>query len=755
MASTWNRDLIEEVGQALGRETRAKNCGMLLGPMVNLHRIPNGGRNYETFSEDPVLTGKMAAAIIRGIQSEGTAACIKSFACNNQQKEQKLMSSEVDPRTLREIYLKVFTIALAESAPWGVMTSYNAINGEYPSDSRYWLEDVLRDEMGYEDFVVSDWHSIQSDGALTSGVDMEMPGPGKTLTVEKIKAALEAGTLTREEIEKRALRVLNLHARCTPARLGMGPYSPPELDTPRHRELCRRVAEEACVLLKNERNLLPLQKEKLKRIAVIGPNANHARLGGGGSASVSPFYSVSPLQGIRELLGDAVEVVYAEGCSLGNAHPAIAPKYLTPEGGELGEGLLGHYYENEAFDQGLPPTAIQTDSVIDFSWGWASPVTGLPRMSYTIRWTGSVIPPTSGETTLTLSTQEGIARLWIDDELVIDIWSQLDSTNFEDSYQSRNALYTLKLTAGHEYKIKVEYRKTGARSAIHLGWELPDVADSIAEAVELAKSADAVICVGGISNAFEGGTHDRDAFNLPGNQESLIEQIVAANENTIVVLKNGTPVSFKGWSEKVPAILEAHYPGQEGGNAIARILFGEVNPSGRLADTIPNSWEEVPALEFYPGAEGKAPYAEGLMVGYRHYDASQTAPVYPFGFGLSYTEFEHQPPIIAADHREPNGGYITVDCTVQNTGSRAGKETVQCYLEFINPSPDRPPRQLLSFEKVELQPSESKTVSLKINYTDLLTYSTEEACWKLEYTQFRIATGAHSRDLKSVEFDWV
>ncbi|WP_309386272.1 glycoside hydrolase family 3 C-terminal domain-containing protein [Cerasicoccus frondis] len=747
MASTWNPALIEEVGQALGRETRAKNCRMLLGPMVNLHRLPCGGRNYETFSEDPVLAGKMASAIIRGIQSEGASACIKSFACNNQQFEQKKMSAEVDPRTLRELYLRVFAIALREAAPWAVMTCYNPINGEYPGDSREWMQEVLRDEMGFTGFIVSDWNALQGEGAITSSVDMEMPGPGKVLTPERLQEALDSGLIDEEEITRRFERLVSLYQKCEPARKDEQ-YSPPELDSPRHRNIARRTAEESITLLKNDDAVLPFDRTKIKRLAVIGPNAANARLGGGGSASVSPFYAISPLEGIRALLGEEVEVLSAEGCSMGSNLPTVHSDYLSPADGEFGQGLMAEYFQVENFLNGKPPCATQIDAQIDFSWGWASPTTGLPRNDYVVRWTGKLRLTEPGQYRFSIATQEGVGRVDFDGETVIDCWSDFDETNFESAYANRAGQYSLEIAEPREIELLILYRKTKTRGGIHFGWATPDRKDPIEEAVSLAASCDAVVIAAGLSNQFEGGDCDRKFFHLPGRQDELIRRITAANPNTAVVLKNGTPVDYRTWLDSTPALLEAYYPGQEGGAAIARVLFGEVNPSGKLPDTHPICWDEVPSMQFYPGKNGKADYGEGLMVGYRHYDSANLEPAFAFGFGLSYTTFKLGAPrlsgILAQD------GEIEIHMPVTNTGERAGQEVVQVYLEWVNPPAGRPPRALVNFTKLSLQPGETKTARLAVNYHDLLTYNPTRSAWELEHRDFNLCIGNSSRNFQRI-----
>lgn len=751
MAATWNRELLEEAGAILGREGKAKGLGMVLAPMVNLHRLPCGGRNYETFSEDPVLTGKMSAAIIRGIQSEGLSACIKSFACNNQQKNQQRTSSDVDEKTLRDLYLRVFEIALEESNPWAVMTSYNAINGEHPSDSRHWLNEVLREEYGFKGVIVSDWHSTQGDDALESTMDIEMPGPAKVLTPENVTRALEAGILDTEEIDRRARRIIELYRKTLPARQGDPRFSPPELDSPRHREIAQRVAEEAIVLLKNDGALLPLDRSKIKKIAVVGPNASIARLGGGGSASVLAGIAISPLEGIRAAVGPDCEVVYSEGCAHGGEVPAIPDTFWFLDSECNQAGIQADYFSHEAFDTDGTPVKSQTDAAVNFQWGWAAPTDGAPRALYAIRWTGYIKPPRTGVYTLAVSAKEGIARVRINGEEKLDCWTQYDPGNFEDKYTNRQASAEVELEADKPVKVQVEYKKTGTRAGIRLGWTVPGVSDPAQEAIELAQSADAVIVCAGLSNSFEGGMCDRAEFDLPDQQDEFIQRIAAANPNTVVVLKNGTPVSFENWLKHVPSVLEAFYPGQAGGHAIARVIFGDVNPSGRLPDTIPMSWDQSESMKYYPGVDGHAPYSEGFQVGYRDFDFNGKEPRFPFGFGLSYTQFEMGIPQLPGQSFSDSVP-MQIEVEICNTGSRAGKTVVQGYIEAIDRDTESAVRQLFEFKKVSLDAGESQTVQLTLTYRDLLGYDPESRSWKLNGTQFRVGVGPHSRDLKTADF---
>jgi beta-glucosidase len=751
MAATWNLSLLYKVGRALGRETRAKGCSMLLGPMVNLHRLPCGGRNYETFSEDPILTGKLAAAIVRGLQSEGTGACVKSFACNNQQTAQSTTSSEVDSKTLRELYLKVFAVILAESDPWAVMTSYNPLNGHYPSDDYGLLTGLLREELGFPNVVVSDWHAVQGEGALFSGLDIEMPGPAQILTPERLESSMKGGKLSIEEIDTRVDRILKLHARVSLARQKDKRYSPPELNSRRHADLAREVAEESIVLLQNEENVLPLDHTATRRVAVIGPNAATARLGGGGSASVLPPYAISVLQGLQNL-GHTLEIEYAEGCSLNGDSTAIPPDAFLPRASHREDrGLNAKYFTADAFDAGHPPQTESIDPAIDFSWGWAAPIDGLPRNDYAVRWEGQLRSPCTGTVTLSLATNEGLGRVWLDDELILDCWSSHDPHNFEDRFTNRHATTDRSFVAGASHAIRVEFRKTGTRAGIRLAWKTPGADDQLEQAAQLAAKCDCAIVVVGLSNMFEGGNCDREQFEMPGQQEELIRRVAAANRRTVVVLYNGTPVSFRAWRDAVPAILEAFYPGQEGGNAIARILFGKVTPSGKLPDTIPYSWEELPAMKAFPGQNGKAVYSEGRLVGYRYYDQARRDPEFPFGFGLSYTRFQYTPPILVRPTSGANEATaLEILTTVKNVGSREGKETVQLYYERIEPDPGDPLRELLDFTKLLLQPGECREVRFHIPLQAIANYHVSTATWHLPPGPFRLAIGPHSRALQNV-----
>jgi beta-glucosidase len=744
MACTWNPQLMEEVGRAIGRECRALGISMLLGPKVNLHRLPINGRCFETFSEDPLLAGTLGAGIIRGIQGEGVAACLKAAAANNQQHDQHHISSEVDERTLRELYLRVFEIAMRLSAPVALMTSYNLLNGFNAGESEWMIKRVIKGDWKFPGVVVSDWRAISTDAVYRSGLDLEMPGPGTMLCAEKVREALADGRLTREDFEDRAARVYEMirnHARDEHNREADAGL----LDHPSHRELARRVAEESIVLLKNDGNVLPFDRSTIRRLAVIGPNAAAARLGGGGSASVTPFYSVSPLAGIRQLCGDQIELLFQEGCSLVGSMRAVEAAFdHAAADGTFQPGLLAEF-----FNQGEPvnkPDASWVVPQVDFSWGWAAPGNGVTRYNFAARFSGRLIPRHSGLHRLGVYGQEGGVRLMLNGKLLVDDWAPLESLNFESNYQTRHHAIEVDFVAGRPVELVLEYGKRAARSAVRLEWEEPGAASPMEGAVKAAASADAVVLCMGLSNLFEGGSRDRQSLDLPEIQVELIRKVAAVNPNTVVVLNSGGPLALP-WIDAVPAVLAAFYPGQEGGNALAKLLFGELSPSGRLSDTWAYRLSDYPGMAEYPETGGKTFYREGVFMGYRHFDTAEVEPRFPFGFGLGYTRFEHSEPVLSCSCIAPEG---TVECRVgiHNAGVREGMEVVQLYIGPCDAPLPRPEKELKGYQKIRLAPGESRVVSFTIHWRDLAHWCPDAHAWRTHPGLFRVMTGPHSRACK-------
>lgn len=747
MAATWNPDLMEKTGEVIGRETRALGCSLMLGPMINLHRIPINGRSFETFSEDPVLAGRLGAAIIRGIQSQGVGACVKSVTANNQQKHQDKVSVEADERTIRELYMRAFEIAVREGRPAAIMTAYNALNGKPTSESFWLLTEVIKHEWQYSGFIVSDWRAVKSSEAFTAGLDLEMPGPGKFLNPAGVLRALETGLLSPAELDDRVSRLLRFLLQ-----FGKAEDAPVDLaamlDTPGHRACAQAVAEEAIVLLKNDGAILPLDRTKLRRIAVVGPNAAAARLGGGGSASVTPFYSVSPLEGIQAFVGKDVAIDYAEGIGLvGKMAVATGLQYRGAD------GVVQPGARMQIFNDPKNPVTAALDKIvpqIDFSWGWAAPGPGALRTNYLARFTAEIVAPADGEFTLGLYGQEGDVRLWLDNKLIIDEWDDSPAANFEAGYAIRYPMIAVRLTQGRPVPLQIEYRKRAARGAVRFEWEQAGAGAPWKHTLELARRADVTIVCAGLSNLFEGGSRDRTTIDLPETQIEFIKAIVAANPRTVLVLNNGGPVSMP-WLNQVPAVLEAWYPGQAGGAALARILFGDVNPSGKLPDSFPHRLEDLPATANYPGDGKHVHYREGLKVGYRFYDTADKKPLFPFGYGLSYTTFKFEDLKLSAKTLAP-GGTLQASVRITNTGTRSGRETVQLYVRDVASSIERPAKELRHFAKVELAAGETRTVTLTVGWDDLAFFHPDRRQWLVETGEFQILVGPDSQQLLSAAF---
>lgn len=714
MASTWDEDLLFEAGELLGRETRAKGCGLLLGPMVNLHRHPLGGRNFETFSEDPLLAGRMSAALIRGIQSAGTGACIKAMAGNNQQKAQHSTSVEMDERTLRELYLRAFEIAVDDSAPWAIMTSYNPLRGIQTSENPHLLTEIVRQDWDFKGMIVSDWRAVESIRALGAGLNLEMPGPGRQLTAGNVREALADGRVTMDQVDAAIAPIIEVLLKYQANVRG-----PSELDSPRHRDIARRLAEESLVLLKNEQ-LLPFDSSRLKSLAVIGPNAAHARLGGGGSASVTPFYAVSPLDGLRRLVGSGIRIDYAEGGGMEGGLPAVPTANLRTGALETSPaGLRAEFFSNRTL-QG-EPCATRIDPTVDFAWGWAAPMNGVPRFGFSVRWTGWLVPPSSGRYRLNLVSEQARFRVWLDGKLLMDGWDDGLADKFEERYTNRSLEGTVELVAGKSVPLIIEFSKTGPKTAVRLQWETPDHDDPVDAASRLAARCDAAVVFVGLSNLHEGGNQDRASYALPGRQVELIRRVAAANPRVAVVLINGSVVSVAEWIDSVPAVMEAWYPGQEGGNAIAAALFGSINPGGRLPDTLFRSADDILALRNYPGDGKRVTYGEGMKVGYRQIRPTDTNVMFPFGFGLSYTQFE-----LGEASNDQEG----VSVLVRNSGAMAGSTVVQVYRQRAHPADDDPWRELVAFRKVTLKPGESRVIHLPLAADAFRSWSETSNGWQ-------------------------
>ncbi|MFN2131981.1 MAG: beta-glucosidase, partial [Anaerolineae bacterium] len=569
LASTWDVDLLRALGEALGDECISLGVDILLGPGNNMKRTPLCGRNFEYYSEDPFLGGELAAAFIEGVQGTGVGTSLKHYAANNQEHKRFVIDAQVDERTLREIYLAGFERAVVKAQPWTVMCAYNRLNGTYCSQHRWLLHDVLKEEWGYDGFVVSDWGAVHDrPAALKAGLELEMPGP-RPDRVQAVVEAVRSGELDESVLDAAVARLLQVIWRAAETPKGDG-----EIDVDAHHALARRIAGEAIVLLKNEGGLLPLPA--LRRIAVIGAAAKTPTFQGGGSSHINPTRVDVPLEELQALAGDA-EVCYAEG-----------------------------YAMEEGFDQAL-----------------------------------------------------------------------------------------------------------------------------IDQAVVIAREADVALLYVALPAFKESEGYDRPDLRLTEQQVALIQAVAAAQPQSIVILNSGSAVTMDPWIAEVPAVIEAWMMGQAGGGAIADVLFGTVNPSGKLAETFPRRLEDTPSFLNYPGENGVVRYGEGAYIGYRYYDAKGMDVLYPFGHGLSYTSYAYSNLRVSAQSFTDVDG-LTVSVDVTNTGDVAGKEIVQVYVHDVAARLSRPVKELKGFAKVALQPGETRTVTLELDARAFAYYDPAYQRWVTE-----------------------
>jgi beta-glucosidase len=618
MGATWDTELLQSQGQAIGQEVKALGRDMILGPTVNINRTPLWGRNFEGYGEDPYLTSRLAVAYIKGVQGEGVIATVKHFAANNQEFERHRINAVVDERALQEIYFPAFKAAVQEAGVWSVMSAYNKLNGVYCAENPALLKDVLQKQWGFKGFVVSDWGSTYSTvDTVNAGMDLEMPGGepmknwlqkpktqaagngGGWLVPEKVLPEISAGKISTATIDDnvgRILRVIFVSGQFDKPHIATG-----EIDTPEQRALARKAATESIVLLKNSGDLLPLDPSKIHSVAVIGPNAAVARTGGGGSSLVTPKYSITPLKGIQDRAGQRMQVSYA----------------------------LGVIMEGE----------------------------------------------------------------------------DASKENPEAREQLRN------------------------------------------EAVNAAAKADAAVIVVGRSPKLESEDFDIKSLDLPSGQDELIEAVSKVNKNTIVVINAGGPVVMTKWITQVPAILDMWYGGQEGGNAIADVLFGAANPSGKLPVSFVKEWKDSPAYGHYPGENLQVDYAEGIYVGYRYFDKKNIEPLFPFGYGLSYTKFDYTHLKVSPKWKSW-GKPVGVSVKVRNSGTRAGAEVVELYVHDGHASVDRPIEELKGFRRVDLAPGESKVLHFTLDRAAMAFYSSAKKDWITESGRFEVLVGSSSRDIR-------
>jgi beta-glucosidase len=717
LAASFDPAMARAYGVVEGRETRDTGRNLMEGPDINIARTPLNGRTFEAYGEDPYLAGQMAAGNIDGIQSQGVIADAKHYLANNQETDRDKVDEHIDERTLHEIYLPAFEESAKRSG--SIMCSKNKVNGSYACEHKDLLQGVLKNDWGYQGFVVSDFSSCHDTvRCATGGLDLELPSGAHY--GDPLKAAVQAGQVPMATVDEHVHRILTTMFR-------FGLFDRPQTTTPIDARgdgaVSRAAAEAATVLLKNDGGVLPLAKDE--KVALIGPGAGTAVATGGGSSGVAPIYKVSPLDAFRKR---GVPVEYAEGMppvDLG-PQPALPSYAVTPESGG-GHGWTARYYANTTWSG--DPALTRVDPWIDMDPTGGIPAPGLPPNGWSVRWTGAFTAPVDGDYTFNL-TNHAHATLYLDGKSVLD-----NGGGFPGVTKS----VTVHLTAGQSHPIRVDWAKPTGQAMIELSWappaNTPDV--QIDEAVAAAKKAETAVVF--VANK-DTEAIDRKDLALPGYQDRLVEAVAAANPRTVVVLDTGGPVLMP-WAGKVAGIVQAWYPGEEDGDAAADVLLGDADPSGRLPITFPRSLADTPANTpaQYPGVDGVATYSEGLRVGYRHYDAKGIEPLFPFGYGLSYTTFAYRNLTV-----QGHGAEVTVGADVTDSGHRTGVAVPQLYLG----APDEPPAQLKGFTKIRLRPGQTRHVTFHLTSRSFAYWDTTAHAWKVAGGAYRVMVGEGSRDVR-------
>ncbi len=739
-SATWNTELMHAMGEVWGKEARAQSLSVLLGPAFNILRDPLCGRFFEYYSEDPYLNGALVVPMVEGIQSRKVAACLKHFACNNRENNRNKYMSNVDERTLREIYLPAFKMGV-DAGAWTVMTGANGANGFLLSDNKRLLTDILKQEWGFDGFVLTDWCGTRStELAANAGLDVSMPWMPNSnyathLFGQPLLDAVKAGRVPAELVEDKARRVLRVAARTgildnIPASQGGA------VNLPEHHAVARQVARESTVLLKNN-GMLPLDRSRCKKILVVGPNANAFFCGGGlgGSSWVSAVDEVTALRGIREAAGDGVQIATFSLDDLMGFRPVTADDLVpNPDGSR---GFKAEYRKQP----GGAPVYRDTVERIDFVWEMRSPDPArLGVDHFNVKYLGQINPPVSGLYTLQIRADDR-ARLGYREVG----GAPLAACDISSGSEATASVYMEK---GKPYTVCVNYEEVEGDAFCQLNWALPGdnpaVAQALAQLCAAAAEADAVVFVGGLNHGQDTEGHDRTDMKFPPAQTRIIKALTAANPKTAVVLINGSPMELGEWLGDVPAVLESWYNGEAAGTVIGEILFGDINPSGKLPFTWPNSLEETPAHAVGTQDKDRIDFKEGIFVGYRYYDKVKLRPQFAFGYGLSYTTFAYEK--LTVKPGDSTEFPMTATVTLKNSGKLTGKEVVQVYVSTVGSPVEQVAKELAGFTKVELKPGESRTVEIPLNRLAFECYDVAAKKWVRD-SKFIISVGGSSDTL--------
>jgi beta-glucosidase len=769
LASTFDEDRAFAYGRVLGVEAHLSDFNMMLAPTIDLLRDPFNPRAFETFSEDPLLTGKLGAADTAGVQSvPGVGATVKHYNLNTQEHRRSTVNVTVDERTLRELYTAPWERVVREAHPAAVMCAFTGVNGDRSCESDALQNDILKGDLGYRGFIMSDYGAnLSTVESALGGLDMDQPGvptgePGYgssngTKWGRLLLEAVRAGQVPESVIDDKVLRILR-------SMIGLGMFETPptigDLPVAEHAAFARETSAEGTVLLKNERRMLPVTNRTLDSIAVIGPDADTLLFGGGSPKVNKPATSVSPLDGIRRRAGDDVDVTFHHGvepvgpASLASALPPVPSSFLAPPGGQPGQGLRGEYFLTNDLS-GDPAAVIENDPIAARATGFYTFFPGpVPRQpasppAASIRWTGTITAPQTRTYRFGL-TAFGTGRVYIDDQLVTEIVQGVEHTT---------KFFDLALRAGEAHEIRIEYVANSPRttflvgSQVVFGWQHgPDIVQpSIREAAQAAAAAEVAIV---FARTYESeGFVDRPTLELPNDQGQLIREVARVNPRTIVVLQTGGPALTTGWDGRVRAILENWYGGEEQGRAIADVLWGDVNPSGSLPISFPRSDQQTP-ITFrgdplqYPEINDQTEYREGVFIGYRGHEQFRIPPRWSFGHGISYTRFRYSRLRVPREPQNPSTGDISVSFRITNTGRRRGTEIAQVYTGRLPTSVETPPKQLAGWARATLDPGESQRVTVTLD-PDALSYWDTNADERVTPTgRVRIMVGASAQNIR-------
>ncbi|KAJ5579629.1 uncharacterized protein N7459_005614 [Penicillium hispanicum] len=761
LGATWDAELLSQVGKLMADEAISKGTHIVLGPTINIQRSPLGGRGFESFSEDGVLSGTLAGHFCKGMQDKGVAATLKHFVCNDQEHERMAVNSIVTDRALREIYLLPFQLAMRICRSACIMTAYNKVNGTHVSENKTLIDDILRKEWGWDGMVMSDWFGTYSTSdAINAGLDIEMPGKTRWRG-DALGHAVSSNKVAQFKLDERVRNILNLVNWLEP--LGI-PEGAPEkaLNRPEDQALMRRAAAESVVLLKNAGNTLPLKKDA--SLLVIGPNSKIASYCGGGSASLAPYYTVSPFDGVSAKSKGGVK--FTQGVHSHKDLPLLGPLMKTAEGKP---GFTFKVY-NEHPSAGSDRTVVDELHLvpsIGFLMDYVNPK--IKSMTYYVDMEGTFTPEEDGLYDFGV-TVVGTGRLLIDGEVVVDnTKNQKQGSAFFGTATIEERGFK-ELKAGQTYQILFEFGTAptsdlDTRGIVAFGpggfrfgaSRRVGQEELISAAVQQASEAEQVVIFAGLTSEWETEGYDRDHMDLPPGSDELISRVLAVNPNAVVVIQSGTPVTMP-WVNDARAVVQAWFGGNECGNGIADVLYGDVNPSAKLPITFPRRLQDNPSYINFRSERGRVLYGEDIYVGYRYFEKSDVAPAFPFGHGLSYTTFTRSELKLSTVPEQPkyseSGEPITASVTVTNTGSLAGAEVVQLWV--IPPTTDvnRPVRELKAFQKVFLQPGESKTVQLVVEKKLAASWWDEQReQWISEKGRYQVAvTGTGAEELRG-EFE--